>query len=388
MSSKIQTWLSIGLYSFILVFGIFSNILVIVFFAFKIKRHSTFRWFVVNLAIADGIVCIVTPLLRFYLIATNGYWHLGYFLCKMVTPIGFITVNISAWILCAIAYERYKAIGTPHKRPYTRRNINLICFIMWFVSFLMALPMFIWTDVQDGFCIPIWDRNQHLSVAIIALLFQSVFPIMIMALSYFMIQKAFTRQIHDMKSTISISTNLKDGNNNQNSMRIKSQMTTQTLLIAFVIFVICSLPYNIFYVVAVYMFRYGIYTREEMERYSPVYEEIEFWLSYLVVFNSIMNCVVYAGKFPTFRRFIILKVFFCKSHATDSARNHVDTTMLRGGGETMNHQNSSGFYHKRMIMKTTTTTTTIPTCPFDETLQKRGVECIPMEQRLLVDKKE
>lgn len=392
-NSKIQTWLSICLYSFIFVFGTFSNIIVIVFFAFKIKRHTTFRWFVVNLAIADGIVCVVTPVHRFYLMATDGYWHLGSFLCKLFTPIGFINVNVSAWILCAIAFERYKAIGTPLKRRYTRKHVNLICFIMWFVSILISLPMFLLTDIRKGSCIPIWNRGQHLSVAIIGLLFQSVLPIFVMALSYFMIRKAFTRQIQNTKSTISKSTTLNGdiNNNDKSTMRIKSQMTTQTLLLAFVIFVICSLPYNIFYVVAVYMFRYGIYTAEEMQRHNKVYGEIEFWLSNLVVLNSIMNCVIYAGKFPTFRKFIFVNVFFfCKTRRTaETATNQLEeTTFIRSRvGDTTTNNNR----HPKDIHHHSTLITKTPTCPFNEdSPRKRDVidgdhDRIPLEQRLLVD---
>ena len=397
--NKIQTWISICLYSFIFIFGTFSNMIVIIFFAFKIKRHTTFRWFVVNLAIADGIVCIVTPLHRFYLMATDGYWHLGSFLCKLFTPIGFINVNVSAWILCAIAFERYKAIGTPLKRRYTRKHVNLICFIMWLVSILMSLPIFLLTDVQAGSCIPTWNREQHLSVAIIGLLFQSVFPILIMALSYFMIRKAFTRQIHNTKSTISKLTTI-NGNiikNKRNTIRIKSQMTTQTLLLAFVIFVICSLPYNIFYVVAVYMFRYGIYTAEEIKRHSNVYGEIEFWLSNLVVLNSIMNCVVYAGKFPTFRRFIFVKVFFfCKARGrTGETHTNLleETTIQRSRlGET-NNNNGHRSNHLKSQQQTTSLITKTSTCPFNESPRKPGLndedmEMIPMDQMLLVDRNE
>ena len=436
MASNLETWLSISLYSFIFVFGTFSNILVILFFAFKINtqqrqrgggRHNqttTFRWFVVNLAVADGIVCVVSPALHFYLLATDGRWGLGGFLCKVFTPVGFVTVNVSAWILCAIAFERYKAIGTPFaaaaaaRTHQQKRHVNILCLLMWLSSLLVTLPLFLWTDVQGGSCYTVLNRKQHLSVAIVGLLIQSVLPIVVMALCYVMIRRAFARQIHDLESTFMIrksateslaitdkksdclkrGENIKlihlnykkrDENNNigyksRQSMRVKSQMTTQTLLLAFAVFVICSLPYNIFYVVAVYMFRFGIYTPEEMLRHSDVYGKIEFWLSYLVVLNSVMNCIIYAGKFPTFRRFIFAKVFFFCNRKT--RRNTRDSFRLKNTSsrETQrpdNQQLTTTTSNDTVSMRSPVSKTTV--CPFNynETPTKEllhGMELLPI----------
>lgn len=361
MDSDYQTWLNIFLYSFVLIFGIIANSLVVIFFAFKIKRHTTFRWFIVQLAIADCIVCIITPGLTFYLMYNNGNWYLGPFLCKVITPIGFITVNVSAWILCAIAYERFRAIGNPLKPRYSRKHVNLICMFMWIGSIIVALPLFLYTDVRGSQCVPVWNRDQHLVLGIIGLISQSVIPILLMGFTFLAIRNAFVKQ------ELNTSNTLKGFNDRQKSksIRLKSKMTTQTLLIAFGVFVLCSLPYNLLYVIAVVMFRFDVYSTTEKMHQIQIYDQVGFWLSYLVVLNSVMNCLIYAGKFPTFRRFILTQI--CRRRPGNPCNNNnlkeISLTTVKSYALTVINNNGD-------------------LCPFNETPEKG--ERIPLEKTELL----
>ena len=301
------------MYGFIIVVGTITNSLVIIFFGFKTKEHLSFHWFLIHLAVADGICCIVTPVLNFYLLATGYEWHLGSLLCKTITPVGFITVNVSAWILCGIAYERYRSIGDPLKARFSKKHINLVCSCMWFGSALLAVPLFTWTEVSGSVCQPTWTPKQHFVVGMLGLLSQSLIPIVVMAISFLFIRKAF----HLQNSKILIIS----GKKRMNRMQSKAKITTQTLLIAFLTFVVCSLPYNVLYLLTIIMFRFNVYTREESQQYSGVYDKFGFWLSYLVVANSVMNCFIYAGKFPAFRKFLFIGLSGRRSYASGNRMN-------------------------------------------------------------------
>ena len=83
------------------------------------------------------------------------------------------------------------------------------------------------------------------------------------------------------------------------------QSLIMMLIVTFSVFMVCSVPYNVFYVVVIIVTRI-------IEDYSHMDTLIELnvWLSMLVVANSITNCLVYAGMDKSFRAYC--KSFLCR----------------------------------------------------------------------------
>jgi len=190
MTEEWDLYLRSGIYGFLFVFGILGNLFVIFFFGFKMNRAPNFRWFVVHLAIADCTYAIMTPLQMLYLMLSGGEWHLGLVLCKM-TYIGPITVNVSALILCFMAYERYRVICHPFKEPLSKRVINLIVGGIWILCILIKVPVMNRLHIFVDKCIYASSNSfEHLMIALSFLVFESVLPLLLLIIFFFRITYA------------------------------------------------------------------------------------------------------------------------------------------------------------------------------------------------------
>ena len=293
-------------YIVIFLLGLVGNSIVVYFFGFKLKKFSSFRWFVIQLAIVDAICCFVSPIQLLYTLFAFYEWKLGDVTCKLSALIGPVSVNVSSWILCAIAYERYRAIVHPLKERFSRRKINCICALIWLGSFGIFIPYSLSVKVENEVCISNWNSSaQELTMAVIILLIQSMVPISI--LLFFFLRIRISMKNKRRKScendkrdenllapkSVSLKTNIK----------ARDKVTVNALLIAVVTFITCSLPYNMFYVISVYMIQYH-YTMAEFNKFHSTYARLNLWLSLVLLSNSVMNYFIYAGNFRSFRRFV------------------------------------------------------------------------------------
>ena len=191
-------------FSFILVFGLIGNVFVIFFFSFKMKKAPNFRWLVVHLAIADVIYAIVTPTQFLYLLYTNNEWRLGIAMCKVIPYVGPLTVNVSAWILCFMGYERYRAICQPFSRRLSLTIINLTVFIIWIICIVLKIDIFLRLNIVNNNCIVEYKKKTpYLVNSVASFLTDSLIPIVL--LSYFLVRvnialRIRARYLDDMKS--------------------------------------------------------------------------------------------------------------------------------------------------------------------------------------------
>lgn len=189
-----EAYLRSAIYAFIFVIGIIGNIFVMFFFGFEMKRSPNFRWFVIHLAIADCTYAIVSPIQMLYLMFSKGKWELGTVLCKM-SYLGPITINVSAFIMCSMAYERYRAICHPFGRRLSKRLINLMVALIWVICILLKIPVILRLKVEDGECLLLTNGNtEHLLIGLSFLVFESILPLIL--LSIFFIQITYELKKH------------------------------------------------------------------------------------------------------------------------------------------------------------------------------------------------
>ncbi|XP_065647475.1 olfactory receptor 1J1 [Hydra vulgaris] len=178
-------------YSFFFVCGLIGNILVILFFGFKMKKSAQFRLFVVYLAIADCFYAVVSPIHLIYLLVTNNKWTVGKELCKILSVSGPLTVNVSAWILCLMGYERYRAICHPFARRFTKKMIHISVGLIWIACIGLKMLTFIRTNVTNNECYPHFDGLAEQTInAGVSLLAESILPIIV--LSYYLVRVTIT----------------------------------------------------------------------------------------------------------------------------------------------------------------------------------------------------
>lgn len=170
------------LYTVIFIFGLVGNLLVIRYFGFKSKHSRLYHTYLIHLAIADFISSTITPAYFIYGIVNNNIWHYGQVSCTIISATGPLTVNVSAWLLVSIAYERYRGIYSPFKPRMTKLRIHITVACTWIISAVALIPYMRSIKLLDGkYCVPKWSRPEfELAYAIGTLLLQSILPIIYM----------------------------------------------------------------------------------------------------------------------------------------------------------------------------------------------------------------
>nr|XP_046192482.1 leukotriene B4 receptor 2-like [Oncorhynchus gorbuscha] len=96
------------------------------------RGASSFRVYVVNLALADLVLLLRTPLMLAYL-AHSCSWPVGKLACRLVIFLRGLGLYAAAFLLCAVAVERclclLRPVWSSLKRP--RWAVPLVCGLLW-----------------------------------------------------------------------------------------------------------------------------------------------------------------------------------------------------------------------------------------------------------------
>uniref|UniRef100_A0A4W5LH79 G-protein coupled receptors family 1 profile domain-containing protein n=1 Tax=Hucho hucho TaxID=62062 RepID=A0A4W5LH79_9TELE len=105
------------------------------------RGASSFRVYVVNLALADLVLLLRTPLMLAYL-AHGCSWPLGNLACRLVIFLRGLGLYAAAFLLCAVAVERclclLRPVWSSMKRP--RWAVPLACGVLWGLAAALAAP--------------------------------------------------------------------------------------------------------------------------------------------------------------------------------------------------------------------------------------------------------
>lgn len=137
--------------SFIIIFTITGNILVIlsVFTYRPLKTVQNF--FIVSLAVADIFVAsLVLPLNVAYLVI--GRWEFGIHVCKLWLTADVMCCTASILNLCVIALDRFWAISKPLDYKRTLELVLSMIVSVWVLSLLISSPPLLgWNDWPEKF---------------------------------------------------------------------------------------------------------------------------------------------------------------------------------------------------------------------------------------------
>ncbi|XP_068433034.1 C5a anaphylatoxin chemotactic receptor 1 [Clinocottus analis] len=105
------------------------------------RAASSFRIYVLNLALADLVLLLRTPLMLGY-VAHNYSWPFGRIFCHLVMFLRGLGLYTSAFLLCAVALERCLCLLRPVwarlRRPYWA--VPLACGILWLIAAVLSAP--------------------------------------------------------------------------------------------------------------------------------------------------------------------------------------------------------------------------------------------------------
>ncbi|XP_064635428.1 neuropeptide S receptor-like [Lineus longissimus] len=125
------------------------------------KINSRVNIFIINLAIGDLAVCVVTMTTEILFVAFGEEWLLGAAGCKLTTYAQIVTLASTTFILAAMSFDRYLAICKPLCLGTGNSRGKKMIIVSWTLAFIFAIPqLLIFVQVQDG----VWkDGRPHYS---------------------------------------------------------------------------------------------------------------------------------------------------------------------------------------------------------------------------------
>ncbi|XP_033757605.1 neuropeptide Y receptor type 5-like [Pecten maximus] len=173
-----------------------------------IRKRNSRNWYILNLSISDiltSILCIPFTVVKLVL----KHWPLGKVLCKIVPSLQTIYVFVSTFTIVFIAVDRYKAIV--QCTPKARTRPRYIFIMVWMVSLALALPMFIYHDVESvcitkdivlfSSCLEKWNSDvARRGYALLVLCIHFVFPIIVIVSLHILICRFIRTHIESKPS--------------------------------------------------------------------------------------------------------------------------------------------------------------------------------------------
>ncbi|XP_057373344.1 neuropeptide F receptor-like [Daphnia carinata] len=267
----------IAAYCVLIIFGTLGNSLVVFVVARQPAMRTARNVFVVNLAISDLLLCLITMPLT--LMEIRSYtWPLGNspVSCKMVGSLQAVSIFVSTLSITAIALDRYQLIVYPTKKSFQLTGALLALAGIWTLGVVLALPLFIVRTLQHhdipipnspitsvDYCLEEWPNERGRSLySIGSILIQYALPIITVSVAHARICNKLQvrmasmshQQQQSMRQPPSVTNGQQTPNDSSTAARAVAReeklRKTNTLLVAIaIIFTICWLPMNTFNVV-------------------------------------------------------------------------------------------------------------------------------------------
>ncbi|XP_018564523.1 neuropeptide F receptor [Anoplophora glabripennis] len=247
------------MYCFLIILGALGNTLVIISVVRKPAMRTPRNMFIVNLAVADLLLCTVTMPLTLMEILTK-YFPLGnnLFICKLIGILQATSTYVSTISITAIALDRYQVIVYPTKESLQLFGAALILLLIWVFALILAMPLFIvrhlvhhtiklGTDLNINFCIENWPiEHGRAYYSIFSLIFQYTLPIII-------VSAAYVRISYKLRYRFAAGFVSSDESTQKNRRQLRGRRLQRTNLLLgsiAIIFCISWLPLNVFNLIA------------------------------------------------------------------------------------------------------------------------------------------
>lgn len=281
------------IYITVFVVGLFGNTLAIYVLARYAKMKTVTNMYILNLALADELYILGIPFLCTQ--SVLSFWPYGEFLCKVYMTADAMSQFTSTFCLTLMSIDRYLAVVHPirsakWRKPQVAKVFN--CMV-WVVSFLVVLPVTIYSDVQDRFnsCNLNWPEPQGVWPTAF-ILYTSILgffgPLIVICLCYLLI-------VIKVRSA-----GVRAG---LTKKRKSERKVTRMVVIIVLVFVLCWLPFFTTNIVNL------VYTIPENDAAVAVY----FFLVILTYVNSCANPLLYGFLSDNFKQSFQKVLCFHKS---------------------------------------------------------------------------
>ncbi|XP_054463187.1 somatostatin receptor type 5-like [Anoplopoma fimbria] len=300
------------IYTIVFIVGLLGNTLVIYVVIRYAKMKSVTNIYILNLALADEVYILGVPFLGSN--SVLSYWPYWDFFCKVYMTSDAMSQFTSTFCLTLMSIDRYLAVVHPIRSAKWRKPqvAKIFTGMAWVVSFLIVLPVTIYSNVQPEYkaCNLTWPEPIEVS-SLVFILYTSILgffcPLVVICFCYLLI-------VIKVRSA-----GVRAG---LTKRRKSERKVTRMVVIIVLVFVVCWLPFfsaNIFNLV---------YIIPESSTTAAVY----FFLVILTYVNSCANPILYCCLSDNFKQGFQKVLCIHKP-------NGVGTAGQRGGRPTASKEN-------------------------------------------------
>ncbi|XP_003790806.1 somatostatin receptor type 5 [Otolemur garnettii] len=287
------------LYLLVCTVGLGGNALVIYVVLRHAKMKTVTNIYILNLAVADVLLLLGLPFLATQNAAS--FWPFGPFLCRLVMTLDGINQFTSVFCLMVMSVDRYLAVVHPLRSTRWRRPrvAKLASAAVWAFSLLMALPLPVFADIQEGWgtCNLSWPEPVGLWGAVFVI-YTSVLgffgPLLVICLCYLLI-------VLKVKAA--------GARAGCQRRRRSERKTTRMVVVVVAVFAGCWLPFF-----AVNLVNLAIALPEE-----PASAGLYFFVVILSYANSCANPILYGFLSDNFRQSFRKVLCLRKGYGTEDA---------------------------------------------------------------------
>ncbi|XP_015784551.1 tachykinin-like peptides receptor 86C [Tetranychus urticae] len=299
------------LFTGIITVTVIGNALVIWIILAHIRMRTITNLFLLNLALADLLMALFNTAFNFTWML-NSHWPFGSVYCSINNFIAHLTVFSSVFILTVMSIDRYIAIVRPLSSRMSRRTTLITLNLIWIIGAIISLPNLLFSMTvtyiyPDGslrtVCLLKWpDGFAGYSS------FDYIYNILFLVITYFVPVITMAATYPQMISVLWGSQNIGEITERLKSA-IKAKRKIVRMLISVVfIFVICWLPYHIYFLI--------VFHFPKISHYKNI-QNIYLAIYWLAMSNSIYNPVIYYKMNGRFRRYFQSILCFCRSTQKD-----------------------------------------------------------------------
>ncbi|XP_067136185.1 QRFP-like peptide receptor [Centruroides vittatus] len=279
------------------------------------SMRTTINVYLVNLAVADLLICLTCMWVHLCNDLTEPIYVLGPFMC-IFNPFAQMTcLTASVLTLSAISCDRFIAIMFPFHVRITKQRTGAVIAVIWIVSMIAAIPFPIfrthverqWYDFLEIQCSDVWPheviyleefgrcvkvvrgKKIYYTFVTVALFF---LPIVIMSTSYSLIVwRLWMNKVPGERSLANMTV--------QHNAKKK---VIKMVCVVLVVFVLCWMPFQIIVL-------YSQFGHKD----APLPEwfvNLNYFATFAAYSNSALNPIIYGGFNNNFRQ-AFLKLLKC-----------------------------------------------------------------------------